>query len=306
MDGSRFDDLARALAGGRSRRGFARGAVAAALGVAGVAARGTSGLAVRCQKDGDCAGCQTCNKRKGRCAAGCGKDKRCCGDACVAPEECCSGPEQCNACSACVGGRCRPDLAKNDQPCGPAEKCLVCANGTCGIPSDARCRSNERCRPRTGACCTKCTKDGNCCPEGSACIDPGMLSANSCCDRSLNTPCGDNDDGTFAECCSNRNEVCEGGACKPKDECAGGRRTAQGICCADPDKLCENRSRCCAAEEICGVDDVCENPNVCPRPACSLRGKKCCPPNGFFANAYCCESHQDCVSGSVGCAEPPQ
>ena len=74
MDGSRFDDLARSLAGGGSRRGFVAGLLGLGAAVLGGAARGAPAAAQ--------AGCRNY------------------GQGCAAGEACCGG-------AACQGGVCR-------------------------------------------------------------------------------------------------------------------------------------------------------------------------------------------------------
>ena len=263
----------------------------------------------RCKKDGDCKGCQTCNRKKKKCAKGCPKGKRCCGGQCVKSDLCCATPNDCNACSQCVDGRCQPDTAKNGQQCSG---CLTCTNGACGIADDKLCPGGERCRRSTGICCLKCRADGSCCPVGQACINPGVLSANFCCDTSVNTPCGDNGDGAFSACCSNFNERCVNGECVPKDECAGrGRAGKDGLCCGAGLKVCPGLNapycapddRACCGEYTCDVNEECCDPqsNVCCEPGRCV-GKTCCPSDSVICGDECCEYGERCCGG-VCCTE---
>jgi hypothetical protein len=299
-----FDRWVKALGATPSRRtalGFAAGGVLG--GLAGLL--GLGDLDARNKKQGKKKGGakkKKKKKQKGRqpeqgefcgdrfCAPG----KRCCGGQCVDPSECCTSNSDCNACSVCDVSRCVPDPGKNGTKCSG---CLECVNGACGVPNDDFCPADHHCRPSTGLCCAKCLDD-QCCPAGSACINPGALSANSCCNASLNTACGDNGDGTFRECCSNLSEQCVNGECVPKQDCAGAL-SAQGVCCPFGPPC---NGVCCGENEICGVDGVCENPFVCPRVYCTKRDLVCCPPNSFTNTAYCCPAKSFCENTVVGCS----
>lgn len=294
MDDLRFDRLARSLAHAAPRRAVARALLGAATGGL-VAALGPAAdaKAARCKKDDDCTGCRTCDRKKRRCVKGCAKGRRCRDGLCVAAGRTCASQADCGACESCSAGACAPDPAKDGQGCGG---CLVCANGTCGIPSNDRCADNEICRPATGTCCAECL-DGRCCRAGEVCIDPGAFAANSCCDTERNTPCGSNGDGTFAQCCSNRNEECCGGECVPKGECCRGGRRAGGSCCP-PNTIscgndcCDSRTQRChegQCRETCSTNTTYTSPcddgvnHWCCRPEFST----CCYMSG---NPHCCRA----------------
>ena len=304
MDGRRFDDLARVVAHPSNRRRFIRpifgGLVGAALLTLGIAGDTEAG---RCKNDGDCPGCKTCDRKKKKCVKGCPKGKKCCGGDCVRSDLCCATAAECKACATCVDGRCQPNAAKNGQQCSG---CLTYNNGACGSGDDELCAGNERCRQSTGLCCPKCRADGNCCPVGQACINPGLLSANSCCDSSANTPCGENGDGTFSECCANFNERCVGGECVPKVDCPNRRLSAAGVCCPNGPACggvcCGDGEACCLG--VCqGEDAPCcgAGGTFCPgltRPYCAPPGQVCC-------GDYTCGLEEDCCEpqGNVCCAE---
>lgn len=118
---------------------------------------------------------------------------------------------------------------------------------------------------------------GRCCEVGKACINPGLLSENFCCDRSLNTPCGGNGDGAFEEGCPNRIERRHNGRCVPKDECPGDRLTAQGVCCPTPEQPCRR-----SGNEGYGRPDG----QVC----CALHtgGEGCCDAGRCLSPGPCC------------------
>jgi hypothetical protein len=215
----------------------------------------------------------------------CKPGQRCCGGACVDPNQCCASNSDCNGCSVCNVGLCVPDLTKNGQKCSG---CLECVNGACGVPNDEFCDSDQLCRSSTGLCCPKCLDD-RCCPAGSACINPGILSPNACCDESANVPCGNNGDGTFRECCSKFNERCVAGECVPKDE--GGEDE-----CPNGQPMCGDE--CCNAGEECCSDvclgqgtAICTMDGWCPWDV----GHACCGTAGC-ADGLCCR-----FSAGEGC-----
>ena len=222
--------------------------------------------------------------------------------------------DDCNVCQTCKDSdkKCRPDASKNGQPCSG---CLTCANGACGIGDDALCPNGQRCRQSTGVCCPKCL-DGQCCPVGSTCINPGLLSANSCCDNRVNTPCGSNGDGTFRECCSSFNEACVNDTCVPKDECAGRQLAAGETCCSQPEQTCRNAdgtSHCCSGDQVCckadgtnhyQSNDVCCDPGRCLAPGvccapdaelkCPGPYAHCAPPDNVCCGEYSCPDCSTC------------
>ncbi len=118
MDDQHFDDLARRLARGASRRALLKGILGTAGGV--LAARG-AGRGVdakpkaKCQSNAECGSCQTCEKKK-----------------CVPIPE----GSLCGDCGTCSGGACTPspDTPGNSLACGLCEQCG--AGGTCQTKAD--------------------------------------------------------------------------------------------------------------------------------------------------------------------------
>lgn len=293
MDEARFDDMVRTLGEWRTRRGALR-ALAAAMAALAVRDAGEA-AAKRCKSHADCPDCNRCNPRTKRCARGCPKGKQCCGGECVDPKECCTVSADCGPCERCEIGRCRPNPAKNGQKC---KGCLECANGACGVPNDDFCPDDHKCVAGSGGCCRRCL-DGKCCPPGSACIDPGPFSSNSCCDTRLNTPCGKNGDGTFDECCNNRTEVCRNGSCVPKGECPGGEDPCGERCCGFGEKCSD--SGCCYTldghKAVC--NGKCIDTDVDPN-NCGDCGIKCGPCERCF-DGRCksvCTFSQECCGGT--------
>jgi hypothetical protein len=302
MDDRRFDDLARVAAHLPSRRHVMRallGGIGGLLATAGLPQESAAG---RCKKDGGCKPCQTCDRKKKKCVKGCPKGEQCCGGGCVKKNLCCESSEDCNACSQCIEGRCRADTSKNGQQCSG---CLTCINGACGSGDDELCEDNERCRQSTGLCCVKCRKGDSCCPVGRACIDPGLLSENSCCDTSVNTPCGDNGDGTYSACCSNFNEQCVAGECVPKSDCTGRGGKAE-LCCNSDSRVCPGITRpycapenqACCGDFTCGEGEDCCDPatnHCCEKGRCL--GKACCSSDHVICGDECCDFGEVCCGG---------
>jgi hypothetical protein len=214
----------------------------------------------------------------------------------------CQGNGQCKPCQRCDNGKCRTDPGQENQPCGNCNRCQsgscskydpsTACNGVCCqrghactpdgcCPSDlvidgrccppprvcngACCAEGTTCDRKKGTCCQPCTA-GRCCRNGETCIDPGLFGANFCCDTRLNTPCGDNGDGTHAYCCSNANEKCCDGECIPDNQpcCAGRRRANAEACCPPGTETCE--ADCCdtrterchegQCHDICSLNEV--------------------------------------------------
>jgi len=105
MDADRFDNVARSLIAGSSRRtllGLVIGGIAAALGVADGEARNQR---KKCKRCGPCRAC-----KRGKCKSkpngiGCGGTKVCQSGTCVCPTQCCANAD-CGACEICQGGQC--------------------------------------------------------------------------------------------------------------------------------------------------------------------------------------------------------
>lgn len=163
----------------------------------------------------------------------------------------------CSPCKKRKNGKCKPDPDKAGQPCSG---CRVCgANGSCGVPSDDRCADGQLCRPSTGICCPVCI-NGGCCGVAEACVNPGLLSDNFCCDTHANTPCGRRSDGAFAECCSNLTEVCCGDTCVPKGECRNcANNTVYTVPCVEG-----GDSWCCRPSFSVCCRDSDGDPHCCP------------------------------------------
>jgi len=219
MDERRFDAWTRALAAVPSRRrvlGSLVGGVFAAIGLssAGEAGKGKGKgkkkgkkkhkkrdkPQSKCKASEDCDDCTTC--RQGRCVADPAKDGFLCAE-----------------CRTCRAGQCVADPSQDGSLC--ILTCIRCQNGVCAIPDDEVCPEDHRCRPETGNCCPHCFGE-ECCPPGQWCIDP-PAGQRYCCDSMTSSPCGENPDGTFADCCGPTEECCEFlNTCLPRGECCPG------------------------------------------------------------------------------------
>jgi hypothetical protein len=294
MDGNRFDDLGRALGGLGTRRDTLRVLIGSALAALAGNQAGDGAAKSKSKGKSKGKGKGKAKKKKKRqpnevpCGATvCTGGQRCCGGSCVDPWLCCARTEDCNGCATCVGGVCVPDPTRNGQQC---DGCLECANGACGIPNDDFCPQDHQCRGGNGVCCPTCV-NGECCPAGSACINPGPFNANSCCDRVLNIPCGDRGDGTFRECCSGFNERCVDGECVPKEACEGDF-TAQGLCCQNGQTACNG---------LCCETGRCTAVGCCPQPL-KICGDDCCEEDETCCGGVCCRT-SNCLNNS--CCEDP-
>ena len=249
MDDHRFDNLARSLATGASRRrllrGLAGGAAAAFLGAIGagrLAAQGTI------QPGGECTADSQCSQTGGAvvCADnGIATDGalNCCrnqGGACATGSGCCGALKCSNGvCTSAAGALPLGAACTADVECSQVGGPVVCADN--GLPFDG---PRNCCRNAGGACtasthccaglscganqtCTTGTPPpppsgtlplGAACTETSQCAQPGTGGAVVCADNGIAT------DGAL-NCCRNA-----GGACTAGANCCAGFLCVAGIC----------------------------------------------------------------------------
>ncbi len=239
--------------------------------------------------DGSCCPLETTCTDDGVC---CPPDRACGHGIVSGAKECCAEND------ICVDRHCCPaSQACGDVCCAANETCIddaccpdaqVC-NGQC-------CEKGQQCQ--NGICCAACLSNGNCCSAGSACINPGIFSSNFCCDQSANTPCGDNGDGTFEQCCSNHNEECCNGECVAMGCCNQGQfRAAADVCCpngpACDGNCCESGEQCCNGSCIAEAQACCTPGTECGD-GCCVDGEECC---GGECKAFC----GDCPPSSTAC-----
>jgi hypothetical protein len=196
MDGSRFDELARALGRLRSRRGAlgaSLGAVAAGLLLgAGRADAGCRRVSARCQGANECCDGARCRRRRCRCrpALTTCADGRChdltsdpahcgaCDVACDPERQCvvndcipCPGDvPACNHVCCDAGGACLPRSDDEGPTCCPPDRIFVeCPDDRVGVDNDGYpvCEPGD---PLPAKCCTRADLCGaRCCLEKIPC-----------------------------------------------------------------------------------------------------------------------------------------
>lgn len=185
MDDDRFDNLARSLGGGASRRTVARALMAAALGGAvaiptwlrppSAAACGTIGR--RCEKGDRCCGGALCRDGRCRCRGG----EVVCGDRCV---DRLTDRGNCGTCgNSCAGGRCFHGACT----CDPFDnRCPTEIDGQCGCGAVATATGFlAACVDRNSACDLDkpCESTADCPPRSvclRGCSDPPDPQPNRC------------------------------------------------------------------------------------------------------------------------------
>lgn len=277
MDGQRFDDLTRRLAGTTSRRQMLKG-LAGGLGAAIAATLGQPAAAQRCENPKSCSPtvaccpgsqcidgvCQNRKPPKGDCknSAACGPGESCCGGTCVSLDtvancgscgNACAAPP--NATASCVGGQCQFSCIAGFTLCNgtcidtqtDVINCGSCGNacGTGRVCSGGQCI----CDPTitcTGLAVLDETTCQCVCPHTTFdCPDPLVFNATTCA----------------CEGCPEGKEFCVGNqSCV--GACAGGRTLNQDSC------ACE----CPSGQEVCPATDACveecpagqyRDPNTC-------------------------------------------
>jgi len=308
MDGQRFDAITRAMATGRSRRGFL-GTLAAGVAVLAGAGRAAGQEQPRCDVCNIPADC-TCSGVTWGCVNG-----QCCretiGIFCqtgLIGHECCSPNYVCaegttfqNAGDGIHGCQCNTAQGFTQDPTTGA--CCI-ANGTAGnanhpdlccsgcVCPDGNCCNAEHCQPQ-------CQAAGQTCNANHPCCHPGVLecgAAGTCC---IST--GQQGNANHPDlCCSGC--VCEDGNCCDASHC-------QEPVCAEPGQACNACHACCEGSRCTKPDAPCTGPadaGVC----CLKNGSKgnanhpdlCCS-GCVCSDGNCCDaSHcQQCSGGTVPC-----
>jgi len=311
MDGRRFDDLARAVAGGRSRRIVVRGMLGGALAVIGLrnrlSAQTTVAIGGQCSAAGANSECSQVGTPTGGVPVICSDNGisrdgsfNCCrnaGGVCTADFYCCGA-------ALCVNGICS-------------------GGGTSGLPLGSSCTSTSQCSQtggtvvcadngylRDGAtnCCRNqggaCTLDANCCaallctngvcggttttpPSSNLGLGATCTATSQCSQTGGAVVCADNGiaaDGAL-NCCRNA-----GGTCANSAACCGGLDCTNGVCAgtpttgAAPGASCTDVSQCSQA----GGAVVCANNGIADDGAlncCRNAGGAC---TGLNNSADCC------------------
>lgn len=248
MDGSRFDDLTKALARGRSRRhilqalaGAVGGGLLALTGRDAAAAPGKGGKPQgRCPAGytncrGKCVILAADENNCGACAVVCPAGWDCCAGACRSPESFLDDVGNCGACGTvcaanelCCAGTCVPNDEDNCGTCGNscdgAEVCCAgtCTCGTCAdgevCTGDLLCFGDCGCPGVTQRCggdkCTYCPGEASPDPITCACVCPLTAADCNATTQTFNAAectCECNDPATFdcgSLCCDRATESC--------------------------------------------------------------------------------------------------
>ena len=314
MDGPAFDELARAVAGTRTRRSALRALAGAAL----AGALAADGAAARCFKAGNrcrhdwqcCSG----KCREGECAR-CRNGRTACGGACVDTG---TSLAHCGGCDrpcdgACVGGKCVACDEDGDCPAPTGGSATCRPDGLCERTCDNA--AFHVCGDAPGAC-QACCEDGHC-ADGQAC----MAGECACTADSCSSGC------------------CDGTTCKrgdPSTVCGEGRfcDPARGACCAGVGVACAANADCCLNDGsafTCPADlghcrlcrlpgEDCTFGGTCCSGRCEGGKCACLPPGNACVTTYACcgaksgrascgrlgtcclEYSEECVSGFDCCS----
>jgi hypothetical protein len=306
MDDQRFDDFARLIGSGSSRRrllkllgGLFAGGAGVALGRNLSAAQETciaAGEACACS-DGVCGGSHCCTSycQDGVCCddggGACTANIQCCGGSCNDGFCCLSGAEECTDDGQCCNGSCIGGVCHAEGTCLPDDE-------VCG--ADFQCCSGLCLREHCWSCADRaCLDDGDCC-LGYACIGAGESSAYGNCSS------------TGEPACAGEGEACDANpvpAADPYTLCCDGYVCANNICVVvTAPAECEVDADCVvgAAGDIEG--------GICCRGAC--RQIECCiedaDPNARCAEGatcfeglcvFVCKGDADCTDGTCCCGD---
>lgn len=306
MDGHRFDEIARLVASGTSRRR-----------VLGLVAGGLASIGLHFgRQDAAAGGCIVedgeCNNDNLVCCDGliCGKDNLCHAD-CAAPGELCGVTPQGELnVECCPGAACIDGVCITDEPvCVPTgEACLVdtagllsccdkgaeCIDGICQFPEPTCIELGESCDVNTRGAFA-------CCDEGAECIDGICQIPEPVCSEEGES-CGQLTGGI--DCCGDL--VCVDGTCEviedtcveEGDSCEVDSDCCDGICCVG---FCRN-IECCIDEP--NPNDRCPKGTSCFEGICEGVAEICEGDDDCGAGTCCCEDgscSEDCCE-----PEPPQ
>ncbi len=244
MDGQRFDELAKAFAGGITRR---RTLKVLASGVAGV-------IAVTRRGDAEAALCRTagqiCRKPGDCCSNFCGPNDRtgrrkcdiCPNNGLVCGQTCCYGDV------TCLNGACCSN------PCGEGSEAVCCATDQSCISTfvDQQVGFEYSCCAPELACndFTQCCSAGAACIQGGCCAPENICNGETCCTGG--TTC------TTSGCCET---PCESGG---RFFCCG----EVGLCNVDGCIVCETDDDCVLPGDDLEFPNCCNNGICVPNNAC--------------------------------------
>jgi hypothetical protein len=230
MDGSKFDDLMRAVGRGTTRRGVAKALVALILG-GGTAIAGS-----------EMSGAQVVRRSKCRPArAGCSRGV-----------QCCSG--------LCDTNRSLPRSQRNRCVCIPECSGKICGPDACGSTCGA-CEAGETCCGGGEWCANLQTDEENCGTCGNTCDTDETCCAGSC--RKLNE-----DEANCGACGTtcNAGETCCTGFCKNLNDdeancgtCGTACNAGETCCTGDCADLTSDEAHCGSCGDACGAGETCCN-----------------------------------------------
>lgn len=289
MDGSRFDDLTRGLAGGLSRRSLLRGLAGGLMSAAGLAAANTSVEAKKpsCPEDSvtcrgqcipssqltaDSANCGACGVRCSACQV-------CSGGQCVSNGDLCCGV-RCRKGSTCIAGQCDATCAPRCQgkqcgddgcggSCGTCAANQICANGgKCRAVSTTPAPITTTPEPTTTTSePTTTTED----PSTTTTEDPSTTTTEN---PSTTTTQDPGTSTTVGPACKAVGDVCDGSSDCCSNDCN------KGLC------RCNTNADCPASAEAC-VANVCD-----------LGNTRTCVPQPYCDNSCPCGKCHSCANGT--------
>jgi len=285
MEQDRFDELAKKVFSGSSRRRVVGGALASVVGagiaaVTGTSAKNAKGKAKKGK--GKAKGEFTCTAANANdpLAGGCG------------PQECCqSTPAGNNA--TCVG----TFAQLNSQTCGDATGqgvCRTCPTGTkCGIRNGALA-----CICDSSTCATGCCVPGFNPGDDEVCVQNGsgapVNSSNPDFDGTI--VCG-----TSGSVCNICGDTFFSGCCTATGACNAGLNNAN---CGTGGALCQT----CINDSTCGIDQACTGGTTTPAPTTTTTTTQiACVAPKHPCNDTCCGRKQKCIpnkNGILHCKKP--
>ena len=330
MDPSRFDGLARGLAGFATRRGALAGLLAGLalplLGDVADARKQQRNSRRKRHKHGhghernhradehlpDHAVAAEKKKKKKKCKGGavkCGKlcvaaatDRAncgACGRTCAAGESCQNGACTCGAAGTCGGGQtccngvCR-DLQQAPDHCGACGHACgggeTCSSGVCVCGADT-CSGNEACC--AGVCAVTASDLANCGACGQSC---STVSADTCVDGECacggGSACGNGDTCCAGDCADLRRSPTHCGQC--------GRtcRTTESCCASDCVDISSDRNNCGACDTACDPEAA----DICSGGACLCGASPPCA-GGLICCAGVCRDLQSDPRNCGACNE---
>jgi hypothetical protein len=291
MDGSRFDQLARGMAAGSSRRTLLKalgGGVVAALGLVRAGGRVDADNTCKpaapkpqskCTKDGQCCAGLVC--QTGNCKPGCRINGTFYASGAPNPTN------QCQACQPSVSTT-RFSNKSNGTTCNDSNACTqtdTCQAGVCigGNPvvctAIDQCHNAGTCNPANGQCSNPAKPDGTTCNDGNASTCTDVCIDGTCAGAATGLQTDANNCGTCGHVCG-ANQHCAAGACACENgytacQTRTGLTCSLGTCCLD------RRDRCCDSGLLDRLGDCCDNGVF------DIFGF-CCPSGVFDALGSCC------------------